>query len=303
MKLHKYLFPCHLVLAVLAGPAFSETYNETIECVFKKAREDRPTPTRVVFSTEENDRAARLHEVDIPGLRSPAGTARIRRNSGKILSIAWSGEKYVFLETGNALGKSASAYSAVNLLNHEFSLFLDRRTMTAKVRSHTLLSQRPKEGQSTGSCKIVKTPRGVNSTNTAQATLTVPQVASSKMTGIKSYKCKLNSREERGWIPEEIVFSIDAGKARARAYGPIIHQAKEQPVDVGFKTTRNGEYQMNWKLSLSSASTHRYRLGYTAVFDPKTNRIKMRARFLSMDTSNRPKGQGNCVVLNRHSLF
>ena len=58
-----------------------------------------------------------------------------------------------------------------------------------------------------------------------------------------------------------------------------------------FKTTRNGEYQMNWKLSLSSASTHRYRLEYTAVFDPKTNRIKMRARFLSMDTSNRPKGQ------------
>ncbi len=175
--------------------------------------------------------------------------------------------------------------------------------MTAKVRSQSLGGHRPKEGQSTGSCKLVKTPRGVNSANSAQATLTVPQVASSKMTGIKSYKCKLNSREERGWIPEEIVFSIDAGKARARAYGPIIHQAKEQPVDVGFKTTRNGEYQMNWKLSLSSASTHRYRLGYTAVFDPKTNRIKMRARFLSMDTSNRPKGQGNCVVLNRHSLF
>ncbi len=122
--------------------------------------------------------------------------------------------------------------------------------MTAKVRSQSLGGHRPKEGQSTGSCKLVKTPRGVNSANSTQATLTIPQVASSKMTGIKSYKCKLNSREERGWIPEEIVFSIDAGKARARAYGPIIHQAKEQPVDVGFKTTRNGEHQMNWKLSL-----------------------------------------------------
>lgn len=127
---------------------------------------------------------------------------------------------------------------------------------------------------------------------------------------VKSYECKLHSIENRGWIPPVVYMSVDAENKRARAYDGAIRAfneykgwSDEKPMETKFKITRKNEYRMQWKVTLSSNSTRRVRLSYTATLDPKTNKFGMIARFPMDNATNRPRGVGSCIPVSSPSLL
>ncbi|WP_170414514.1 hypothetical protein [Ruegeria atlantica] len=127
---------------------------------------------------------------------------------------------------------------------------------------------------------------------------------------IQNYDCQLHSMEDQGWIPPRVLLSVDAPSNRARAYdGHIsghndlagIHE--DTPIDAKFKTTRKGEYRLNWRLTLSTSNSRRVRIFYTATIDPKTNKLRMSARFPMDNVTNRPSGEGRCEPVKSWTLY
>ena len=145
-------------LVVTPAVAVSETYKESFECTFGRGLVNRPTPVRMVFSVDEFGRSALLHDVDIPKIDTRSGSGRIKRDTPRILSIAWSGEKYTFSDSGRSYATNEARYDAVDMLDVEFSVTLDRRTMKAIVKSKTSVAYASRDGFANGGCAEISAP-------------------------------------------------------------------------------------------------------------------------------------------------
>ncbi|WP_424833263.1 hypothetical protein [Ruegeria sp.] len=132
--------------------AASETYKESFECTFGRGIVNKPTPTRLVFSVDEFGRSVLLHEVEIPDIDTNPGSGRIKRDSSKQLSIEWIGQDYVYSDTGHSYASNESRIDAIDLLNHEFSVLLNRKTMKAIAKSASSSSYLPRDGFAKGRC-------------------------------------------------------------------------------------------------------------------------------------------------------
>ncbi|MTI03678.1 hypothetical protein [Roseibium sp. RKSG952] len=127
---------------------------------------------------------------------------------------------------------------------------------------------------------------------------------------VRNYECSVHSIEAQGWIPPRVILSIDPENKRARAFDGAIISANElagreenTPVDARFKSTRKGEYEVSWRITLSSNSTRKFRVNYTAKLNPETNKLNMRANFPMDGLANRPKGDGVCKLVSKPSLY
>ena len=141
-------------------------------------------------------------------------------------------------------------------------------------------------------------------------TLTIGLSAAAAQAEVRNYDCELHSIQAQGWIPSRVLLSVDAENKQARVIdGAIMHanelagRDEEMPMNAKFKKTRKGEYQMAWKVTLSSNTTRQFRVAYTAKLDPGTNKLSMRANFPMDNLTNRPKGVGNCKQVKSPSLF
>jgi len=128
-------------------------------------------------------------------------------------------------------------------------------------------------------------------------------IATSAHAAVTSYDCSLHSMEAQGWIPDRVILSIDPEAKRARAYDGYIHHVQEEPKDVKFKTTRKGEYRLNWKLNVPVSDGGELYVSYTATLNPKTNKLNMIARFPQVNATNRPSGIGPCKIMKNESLY
>ncbi|WP_170770394.1 hypothetical protein [Ruegeria lacuscaerulensis] len=127
---------------------------------------------------------------------------------------------------------------------------------------------------------------------------------------IVNYDCELHSMEAQGWIPPRVLLSVDADNKRARAYDGAIASyneykgwSDEKPMDTKFKVNRKDQYQMQWKVTLSTSTTQKLRVSYMARLDPKINKFDMTARFPMVDVVNRPSGVGRCKPVPSPNLY
>jgi hypothetical protein len=155
----RILLACLIALYAQTSPLVAETYTETFECTFGKGVRNRPTPTRVLFSIDEFGRSALLHNVEIPKIDTVKGSGQITRNSIRRLSIAWSGREYIFSASGRSVASNETRPRAVDLRDVEFTIFLDRRTMKASVRSNALRLNVSRDGHAKGKCLLVTAPK------------------------------------------------------------------------------------------------------------------------------------------------
>ncbi|WP_143534804.1 hypothetical protein [Ruegeria meonggei] len=158
MTIKKVLAAGLAALIITPQIAVSETYKESFECKFGPGLVNRPTPTRVVFSVDEFGRSALLHRVDIPKIDTGVGPARIKRDTPKVLSIAWVGQNYVYSASGRTYATNESRYDAIDLLDLEFSVMLNRSTLKATAKSATSIAYAPRDGFAKGACKPITTP-------------------------------------------------------------------------------------------------------------------------------------------------
>lgn len=155
MKFYKTIAICFAVLSAAPLAAAAETYKETFECQFGRGLVNRPTPERLVFSVDEFGRSALLHEVKVPEIDTNVGSGRIKRDTPRLLSIAWVGNDYRYSASGRTYASNESRYDAIDLRDLEFSVLLDRRTMKAIAKSATFGSYLPRNGFAEGSCKLI----------------------------------------------------------------------------------------------------------------------------------------------------
>ncbi|WP_299659749.1 hypothetical protein [uncultured Ruegeria sp.] len=159
MKFHKCLAFCLAALAIVPVAASSETYKESFECYFERGLVNRPTPARVVFSIDEFGRSALLHDVNVPKIDTLSESGQIRRDTPRVLSISWSGDKYVFSDSGRSYATNEARYDAVDMLDVVFSITMDRKTMKAIVKSKTSVAYASRDGFASGRCVAISAPK------------------------------------------------------------------------------------------------------------------------------------------------
>lgn len=145
-------------LSVFPVISASQTFEETFECRFGRGIVNKPTPEFLVFSIDEYGRSAFIHDVTMPNIETQPGPAAIKRDSIRVLSISWVGPNYVFSDSGRSYAQNESRIDALDLLDQEFSVFLDRRTMKATARSSSYSAYLPRDGFARGTCQRVSTP-------------------------------------------------------------------------------------------------------------------------------------------------
>jgi hypothetical protein len=139
--------------------AVAENYKESFECEFEPGIANRPTPERLVFSLDEFGRSALLHDVEIPKITTEPGSGRVGRDTPKVLFIAWVGSNYVYTESGRTYATNESRYDAIDLIDLEFSVMLNRNTMKAIAKSRTFGTYLPRDGFANGRCKAISAPK------------------------------------------------------------------------------------------------------------------------------------------------
>ncbi|MTI03679.1 hypothetical protein [Roseibium sp. RKSG952] len=148
-----------LGLSTVGTSVAAETYKETFECEFGRGLANRPTPSRVVFSVDEYGRSALLHNVEIPKLDTDTGSGRIKRDTHKLLAIAWVGDNYLYSASGRPYATNESRYDAIDLRDLEFTINLNRNTMKATVKSATSIAYNRRDGFAKGSCIAIAAPK------------------------------------------------------------------------------------------------------------------------------------------------
>ncbi|MDP5216667.1 hypothetical protein Q5Y75_05510 [Ruegeria sp. 2205SS24-7] len=141
-------------MSLLAAMALSGTaYADTLDCVFKKQSSNKYLPERVVFSVGQFDTHAKLHETVISGVETHKRTAKVERNGRNALSIAWPANEYVFTKNGRKTNRG-NGYMTINMDTFDYSVFVDKRSMQAKVRFEDTRYLHLKFN-TTGACKRV----------------------------------------------------------------------------------------------------------------------------------------------------
>ncbi|WP_170572438.1 hypothetical protein [Ruegeria atlantica] len=159
MKFSKTLAIFLSVLSAVPVTTAAETYKESFECEFGRGLVNRPTPERLVFSIDEFGRSALLHEVEIPKIDTYPGSGKVGRDTPKLLSISWVGSNYVYSASGRTYASNENRYDAIDLLDLEFSITLNRKSMTAIAKSRTYGTYLPRDGFARGRCKLISAPK------------------------------------------------------------------------------------------------------------------------------------------------
>ncbi len=160
MKLIKLLVVSVAAFVMSPEGAKSQPYKESFECTFKRGLANRPTPSRIVFSVDKYGRSAVLHEIDISEIDTNPGSGRIKRDTPRVLSIEWVGNNYTFTETGFTYATNEARIDAIDLIDHQFSVRLDRKSMKATATSKSLSAYMPRDGYAKGNCISVASPKG-----------------------------------------------------------------------------------------------------------------------------------------------
>jgi len=128
-------------------------------------------------------------------------------------------------------------------------------------------------------------------------------LSNSAYAAVQTLDCSLNSWEEQGWIPDRIIFSIDAGTKQAMVFDGYINEIEGKPKKAKFKTIRGGKYRLMWKLTLPTSDGGSSRVGYTATYNPATTAFHVKVNFLMENVENKPSGDGSCETVKGESLF
>ncbi len=145
-------------LGIVPAVSVSQTFKETYECNFSRGIANKPTPEFLIFSVDEYGRSAFIHEARMPNIDTQPGPARVKRDSIRNLSIAWVGQDYVYSDSGRSYASNESRIDAIDLLNQEFAVFVDRRTLKATARSSSYSAYLPRDGFARGECAKIPTP-------------------------------------------------------------------------------------------------------------------------------------------------
>lgn len=127
-------------------------------------------------------------------------------------------------------------------------------------------------------------------------------LAATAQADVVTYDCSLQNLE-KGWISERVILSVDADTNRARVLDAYINQLEGRPKDASFKTLRNGEFRINWKMKIPMTRGGTAYASYTAKLNPETQKLSLVARFPQVNASNRPRGNGTCQILSGQSLY
>ncbi|MEX0306782.1 MAG: hypothetical protein AB3N12_05275 [Ruegeria sp.] len=146
-------------LSIVPAAVLSASYKETYECKFEDGLAMRPTPERVVFSVADIGRGVQLHEVEIPKITTSSGFGDVKQDNPKLLAIKWFGENYTFTASGRTYASNVSRYDAIDMLYHEFSIKLNRKTMKAIAQSKSHISYASRDGFAHGKCVAIASPK------------------------------------------------------------------------------------------------------------------------------------------------
>lgn len=129
---------------------------------------------------------------------------------------------------------------------------------------------------------------------------------STSFADVVTYECRVKSVEEQGFIAPNLFFSVDAEAGKAAVFDGVINDYYGKPVDGKFSTNRKGEQKVKWYVdgTAESGGTLKTKMSYELTFNPESKAIRIRARFIRPSLSNRPAGDGICVLLNgKTTLF
>lgn len=151
-------FAITLGLSCIPALSKAQTFKESFECNFSRGINNKPTPEFLVFSVDQYGRSAFVHQTRMPNIDTQSGPARVRRDSIRTLSIAWVGRNYVYSDSGRTYASNEARVDAIDLLDQEFSVFLDRRTSKATTRSSSYSAYLSRDGYAVGNCMKIPTP-------------------------------------------------------------------------------------------------------------------------------------------------
>jgi len=133
---------------------------------------------------------------------------------------------------------------------------------------------------------------------TAFAASAVPAVADTI-----TYDCTITGGENRGWIDDRLIMSVDTAAKTAMALNGTIKYYIGEPTPAKFKVVGSGKYRVRWSVLISDANPSAVKANYEAQLEPDTNKLTLNVRFPMINATNRPRGRGVCKVLKGETLF
>jgi len=120
---------------------------------------------------------------------------------------------------------------------------------------------------------------------------------------IITYDCTIKGGEERGWIHDRLLTSVDTGSKSAMVLDGLVNHYNGAPDNAGFKVLNSGKFRVRWSVLVTDAKPSTIKANYEAQIDPKSNKVAISVRFPLVNVSNRPRGKGNCQILKGKTLF
>lgn len=117
------------------------------------------------------------------------------------------------------------------------------------------------------------------------------------------WECKVDSREDIGWISERMFVEIDQEAGKAGVLDNAIYSVieREELMPVTYRGFKRGKHRLSWSFNnLRTSAGVNIRVGYTVELDPKKNEIVVQGYQGYMPRSaNKPRGRGNCKTIRR----
>ncbi|MEX0369979.1 MAG: hypothetical protein AB3N09_05055 [Tateyamaria sp.] len=114
------------------------------------------------------------------------------------------------------------------------------------------------------------------------------------------YDCQTASMENRGFIRERIVFSVDPATSTGAVADDLVITRYGKPIEADVKVLGNGNYRVKWDVKNLKDRANSFNLSYTLTYRPAEQKFSVRAIVKGFD--NRPSGSGTCTVTKGRSL-
>lgn len=109
------------------------------------------------------------------------------------------------------------------------------------------------------------------------------------------YECRVNRDPWGGWIPTQLVITIDEDTQTATVFDPFIKSSVGKPIPAEYDLRSNGNFVAKWELEdLSTLGIGRVRVIWSAFVKPAKQTVKVTAIIPS--ASNRPTSAGRCAI-------
>ena len=114
------------------------------------------------------------------------------------------------------------------------------------------------------------------------------------------YDCQTASMENRGFIRERVLFSVDPTTSTGAVADDLVMARYGKPIEADVTVLGNGNYRLKWNVNNLKNGARSFNLSFTLTYRPAEQKFSVRALVKGFD--NRPSGSGTCAVTKGRSL-